>query len=83
MSYYYNCVLEKYQWVEAHFGYDWTKRVILTRDKTIVSGDILIDDKPEITGCAMPPWQHVLYDRYRITGMCRNSGLRGRTGKMF
>lgn len=63
MSYYYNCVLEKYQWIESHFGFDWTKRIILTMDKTIVKGDILIDDKPEITGCAMPPWQHVLYDR--------------------
>ncbi|MFA5887833.1 MAG: 5'-3'-deoxyribonucleotidase [Candidatus Nanoarchaeia archaeon] len=63
MSHYQNCVLEKYQWVEAHFGYEWTKRIILTMDKTIIKGDILIDDKPKITGAAMPSWIHALYDR--------------------
>lgn len=63
ISYYQTCVLEKYQWVEKHFGYEWTKKIILTKDKTIVSGDILIDDKPEITGIAVPSWSHVLYDR--------------------
>lgn len=63
MLYYYNCVLEKYQWVESHFGFDWTKRIILTMDKTIIKGDLIIDDKPEIHGAAIPSWEHVLYDR--------------------
>jgi len=63
MSYYTNCVLEKYQWIETHFGNDWTQRIILTRDKTIVSADILIDDKPDIRGAAAPSWEHVFYDR--------------------
>ncbi len=58
----YNCVAEKYAWVETHLGSEWTKKIILTKDKTLVQGDILIDDKPVITGCMPPTWQHVLYD---------------------
>ena len=31
-------------------GKDWCNRMILTKDKTIVAGDLLFDDKPKITG---------------------------------
>lgn len=58
-----NCVLEKYLWVEEHLGREWTKRLILTKDKTLIKGDILIDDKPEITGAAQPSWKQILYDQ--------------------
>lgn len=44
------CVLFQYAWVEKHLGHDFLEQVILTRDKTVVSGDILIDDKPDILG---------------------------------
>jgi len=61
---YRHCVLEKYEWVEMNLGSEWTQRVILTRDKTLVQGDFLIDDKPNITGVeANPAWEHILYDR--------------------
>lgn len=61
---YKNCVLEKYEWVDAHLGSDWVQRIILTKDKTLIRGDYLIDDKPEITGVEKnPSWQHILYDR--------------------
>jgi 5'-nucleotidase len=63
LSQYQNCVLEKYEWVEEHLGTEFTKRVILTRDKALVRGDILVDDKPEIRGLAAPQWRHVLYDQ--------------------
>lgn len=64
LSIYGNCVLEKYKWVEKFIGPDWVKRIILTKDKTIIKADVLIDDKPEITGAeANPTWEHVLYDR--------------------
>jgi 5'-nucleotidase len=33
---YRNCVLEKYEWVEEHLGSEFTERVILMRDKTLV-----------------------------------------------
>ncbi len=58
-----HCVLEKYQWIEEHFGAPFVDRIILTRDKTLIRGDILIDDKPEILGLAAPSWEHILYDR--------------------
>jgi 5'-nucleotidase len=57
-----HCVLEKYQWIEHHLGRDATERLILTRDKTLVQGDLLIDDRPSITGAMRPRWQHILYD---------------------
>lgn len=44
------CVCFQYAWVERHLGPDFLEKVILTRDKTIVSGDILVDDKPDILG---------------------------------
>lgn len=56
-------VLEKFQWVEHHFGPAYVDRIVLTRDKTLVRGDVLIDDKPAITGVANPSWEHILYDR--------------------
>lgn len=62
LSAYENCVLEKYQWVEEHLGWDWTRRIILTSDKTVVNADFLIDDKPVISGVANPMWEHVIYD---------------------
>ena len=60
---YRNCVLEKYEWVEAHLGVEWTHHMVLTRDKTLVHGDLLIDDNPRIEGRLGPRWEHVLYDQ--------------------
>jgi 5'-nucleotidase len=64
LSTYTNCVLEKYEWVEKFLGAAWVKRIILTKDKTLVKADFLIDDKPEVTGAeTVPGWEHVVYDR--------------------
>lgn len=63
LSDYKYCVPEKYEWVEEHLGRDWVKKIVLTRDKTLVKGDFLIDDKPEISGRDTPEWEHVLYDQ--------------------
>ncbi|MCD0506228.1 5'-3'-deoxyribonucleotidase [Bordetella petrii] len=57
-----NCVAEKYLWVERHLGRPATERLILTRDKTLVRGDLLIDDKPHIEGAVRPSWRHIVYD---------------------
>ena len=59
---YRNCVGEKLQWVEQHLGSDWVGRVVLTKDKTWVRGDVLIDDKPHISGSLTSVWTHWLYD---------------------
>ena len=56
-------VLEKYKWVEKNFGHEWTKKIILTKDKTLIKGDILIDDNPEIHGLKDPEWEHIIFDR--------------------
>ncbi|HEV2403647.1 MAG TPA: hypothetical protein VGS08_05615 [Candidatus Saccharimonadales bacterium] len=58
-----HCLLEKYQWIEKYFDVSYVDRIILTRDKTLIRGDILIDDKPEIVGIEKPTWEHILYDR--------------------
>lgn len=57
------CAAEKFEWVECHLGADWLPRVVLTTDKTIVKGDVLIDDKPRITGFeAEPEWQQIIFN---------------------
>ncbi|MFJ1301613.1 5'-3'-deoxyribonucleotidase [Pseudomonadota bacterium AL_CKDN230030165-1A_HGKHYDSX7] len=57
-----NCVAEKYLWIERHLGRAATERLILTRDKTLVNADLLIDDRPAISGLVRPAWRHILYD---------------------
>lgn len=57
------CVLEKYQWVDEHLGREWIRRLILTGDKTLVQGDVLIDDRSTIAGTADPSWEHVIFDQ--------------------
>lgn len=61
ISAYRHCVAEKFVWVEKHLGLEWTHRIILTKDKTWVRGDVLIDDKPVITGSLTPTWEHWHY----------------------
>lgn len=56
------CASEKMQWIGEHLGEEWKERVIITSDKTLVRGDILIDDKPKISGSMSPLWQHVVFD---------------------
>lgn len=55
------CVPEKYAWVEEKLGRDWMGRMILTRDKTLVRGDILIDDSPAVKGVLHPTWEHMVF----------------------
>jgi 5'-nucleotidase len=60
------CVPEKLAWVEHQLGPAWLRRTVITSDKTLV-GDrlqpcVLVDDRPEIRGVAIPPWVHVLFD---------------------
>lgn len=35
---------EKRLWVEKYFGFDWVKRLIISPDKSLLKGDVLIDD---------------------------------------
>ncbi|XP_028377276.1 5'(3')-deoxyribonucleotidase, cytosolic type [Phyllostomus discolor] len=57
-----HCVGEKYRWVEKHLGPQFVERIIMTRDKTVVLGDLLIDDKDTIQGQEeTPSWEHILF----------------------
>lgn len=53
---------DKYAWVEEHFGLDLAKRLILSRDKTIVAGDVLFDDKHPIPNKENATWTQVFVD---------------------
>jgi len=58
------CWTEKVQAVKRKLGPHWVDRLIITHDKTLVNGDILIDDKPKIRGINEEdtPWVHVIFD---------------------
>lgn len=60
---YRNCVLEKYEWIETHLGKEWVNNIILSKDKTMIKGDLLIDDRPSVKGCDTPSWEHIVYDQ--------------------
>ncbi|XP_046583486.1 5'(3')-deoxyribonucleotidase, cytosolic type-like [Haliotis rubra] len=56
------CLSEKFQWVEDHLGADWVDRTIIAKDKTMIYGHILIDDRPHIKGaCKNPSWEHIVF----------------------
>uniref|UniRef100_A0A8D2LCR1 5', 3'-nucleotidase, cytosolic n=1 Tax=Varanus komodoensis TaxID=61221 RepID=A0A8D2LCR1_VARKO len=56
------CIPEKYSWVAKHLGPKFVERLILTRDKTVVSADLLFDDKDSIKGVeSNPSWEHILF----------------------
>jgi 5'-nucleotidase len=58
------CCDDKLWWVDTHLKGDWVRRTIITKDKTVIDGDILIDDKPIITGIAENPiWQRIIFDQ--------------------
>ena len=54
------CVAEKFQWVEHYLGLDWMYRIIVSKDKTLIKGDYLIDDKIQTGACA-PEWIQICY----------------------
>lgn len=39
-----NCYTEKRLWVEKHLSIDWAHRLIISTDKGLLRGDLLIDD---------------------------------------
>ena len=58
-----NCLTEKKQWVEKYLGKELAKTAIFTKDKTIIRGDYLIDDRPNIKGAVIPEWRQVIFDQ--------------------
>lgn len=63
------CVAGKVSDITKHYGKSMLDKLIITTDKTLVHGDVLFDDKPEITGArANPSWtqamQHQDFNAY-------------------
>jgi 5'-nucleotidase len=63
LNQYRNCVPEKYEWIERHLGPEFVTRMIVSKDKTIVYGDVLVDDNPSVKGLCLAKWQHVIFDQ--------------------
>ncbi len=58
-----SCAQDKFDWVADQFGEDWRKNLILASDKTIISGDILWDDKDPIEKKERADWVQVFYSQ--------------------
>lgn len=56
------CHSDKANWVRIHLNELWAKHMIMTHDKTLVQGLVLVDDKAVITGALTPTWRHIVFD---------------------
>ena len=55
------CHSDKAQWADRILGPTWAKQMIMSHDKTLVRGLVLLDDKPKVTGSLEPMWSHVVF----------------------
>lgn len=68
-----SCADEKRAWIAEHMpgGHRyWAHRTIITNDKTLVYGDALVDDRPEVEGHRFPDWVHVVYRQPYNVDVC-------------
>lgn len=56
------CGSDKYGWVCEHFP-DLKGRLVLAPDKSMVRGDLLIDDAPKMSWLSRADWRPVVFDR--------------------
>ncbi len=56
-----DCHSSKNRIMKDIFGEELARRLILTKDKTMVRGDVLIDDRSKITGQYEPIWGHICF----------------------
>lgn len=55
------CRDDKAAWVVEHLGAEWERRLILAADKSMVRGDILLDDAPHPEWFGRASWVPVIY----------------------
>lgn len=55
------CRDDKAVWLAEHFGADWVRRLIITPDKSLVDGDILLDDGPHLRWWDSASWVPVVF----------------------
>jgi 5'(3')-deoxyribonucleotidase len=54
------CEEEKREWLEKHWDREFAEAAIMTQDKTLVSGKVLVEDNPYI---GEGTWQPILFDQ--------------------
>ncbi len=54
------CASEKIAWLAEHFP-ELRKSFAVVKDKTLVRGDVLVDDKPVVSGALTPTWEHLRF----------------------
>jgi len=54
---------EKAEWIREHFGNAVAKDMVLTGRKDLVSGDLLIDDRPDAAKGRSTSWIQVIFDQ--------------------
>lgn len=55
------CRDSKARWIEKHLGASWLPKLILAPDKSMVRGDILLDDAPHPDWIPRAAWQPVIF----------------------
>jgi 5'-nucleotidase len=51
----------KARWVEKHLGKEWVEKLILAPDKSMIRGDILLDDAPHPDWVDRASWKPVIF----------------------
>ncbi len=64
-----DCIEQKLRWIKKYTGTlctlftpDSPIQIAFAWDKTQIKGNVLIDDRPEVTGSQIPDWHHLLFD---------------------
>lgn len=55
------CRDEKADWLAEHFGSEWVNRLILAPDKSLVLGNVLLDDAPHPAWYERSAWEPVIF----------------------
>lgn len=60
------CIGEKADWARKHLGEKWLRRLIITKDKTLVGSShaVLLDDRFQSGVVERPPWLQLLFGAY-------------------
>lgn len=56
-----HCQSDKAAWVRRHLGEEWLRRLIITPDKSMVRGDVLLDDAPKPAWFPQASWCPVIF----------------------
>lgn len=56
-----SCRDEKAAWLVKHFSSEWERRLIITPDKSMVRGDVLLDDAPYLDWFERALWRTVIF----------------------